>query len=119
MIPDNVRQLRRRTAQDAMFRYRWKTNWPAGLQTPSGLMLCIIEDISAVGAKLHVGLDTPDEGCDVSLVLAESGTVTARVAWRRSDRVGLYFAAMQPWVLSLVAAAETRAQETLSGQSPR
>jgi hypothetical protein len=80
---------------------RWKTSWMAELQTSGGHTPCIVEDISAAGAKLRLG-SAPAEGEVVSLGVVDFAPIVARVVWRKADRVGLHFAAKQPWVVDLV-----------------
>ncbi len=113
MLSQAARHLRQPLTQHAVFLRRWKTNWLGALLTASGHAPCVIEDISAAGAKLDLDR-APAEGSCVSLVLAEGGTIPARVAWRVGDQIGLQFSEKQPWVLDLVAkAVEANADDPL------
>ncbi len=104
MFSQAARHLRKPLTEHAVFLRRWKTNWLGALQTASGNAPCLIEDISAAGAKLDLDR-APAEGSAVSLVIADAGTIPARVAWRTGDQVGLQFSEKQPWVLDLVVKA--------------
>lgn len=103
MRTDNIRWLRRPTTRNAVFRRRWKANWIAQLETLRGPMPCIVEDISAAGAKLRVGL-SPIDG-PASLLIVDFGPIAAHVAWRRGYRLGLHFDERQPRVRDLVVKA--------------
>ncbi|HYM02879.1 MAG TPA: PilZ domain-containing protein [Stellaceae bacterium] len=114
MLPGRSRHSQQAALQHAVFLRRWKTTWLAALQSADGRVPCIIEDISASGAKLDLDR-APTEGTAVSLVIADAGAIAARIAWRTGEQVGLQFLEKQPWVLDLVAkAVETAPNESAS-----
>src|SRR5579883_207328 len=104
MYLDNIRRLRRPTTPNAVFRRRWRANWVAQLQTARGALPCIVEDISAAGAKLCIGPALIDGG-NASLVIIDFDPIDAHVAWRRGHRLGLHFTERQPRVRDLVMRA--------------
>jgi hypothetical protein len=100
----NIRQLRRPPMRDTVLNTRWKTNWLARLLTPQGPLACIVEDISAEGARLRIGRAPLQEG-EVSLIVTDTAAIAAHVAWRRGGLVGLALAEDQPQVTALVVQA--------------
>src|SRR5690242_5115904 len=100
-----VRQLRRPANN---LDRRWPTNWLAKLITSSDQFLCIIEDMSEGGAKLHVGSLPPSEKA-VSLVIANYEPIGGAVAWRSGDRIGLTFNERQPFIEELLLKAAKQA----------
>jgi hypothetical protein len=99
----NLRPLRRSAGPRPGYHGRWTTHVPAQLRTARGLFRCIVEDISVAGAKLHIGA-VPVAGTHVFLLLEDYGTFAARVAWRRSEYLGLNFSVRQPTLLALAEA---------------
>lgn len=88
--------------------------WLAELRTPDDRMPCIVEDISAGGAMLHVG-SSPFEGETVSLTIVDFGPVTGSVAWRRGDRIGLRFDDAQSCTTVILAKAAKQASAPPAG----
>lgn len=100
--PRNLRPLRRSAGPRPGYHGRWATSLPAQLRTQRGAVPCVVEDISASGARLHVGRAAVPSN-HVFLLLENYGTLAARVAWRRSSRLGLHFAVRHPALLALAA----------------
>lgn len=105
-----VRQLRRPANQ---LNRRWSTHWLAALVTATDHIACIVEDISAGGAKLRVGpLPSPEEA--VALVIANHEPIAGFIAWRSGDRIGLTFNERQPLVEELLLKAAKQAVSSVT-----
>src|SRR5215469_7042002 len=117
-VPNRVRQLRRPVGPDKALDRRWSANWLATLVTSTDQILCIVEDISAGGAKLRVGLAPQSEEI-VTLVIADYGPIPASVAWRSRDRIGLKFSEQQPLVADLLKKAAMQTVESVTRSNPR
>jgi hypothetical protein len=100
MLPGNIRPLRRATTMNR----RWPTSVLAVLQTRSRHIPCTIENVSRGGARLIVG-HAPIGDEEVTLIVPDFGEISARLAWRRRDRVGVQFAPGQLWVVDLMKKA--------------
>jgi hypothetical protein len=98
--PGNLRPLRRSAGPRPGYHGRWATRVPARIRTAGGQFPCIVEDISVAGAKLYIGA-VPVVGTHVFLLLEDHGTFAARVAWRRSEYLGLNFSVRHPALLAL------------------
>jgi hypothetical protein len=96
-----VRYLRRLTGPEKACYRRHSTNWLAELHTAKRRSPCVVEDVSAAGARLRAAVDAAERDL-VYLVLVNFGSIEARIAWRRADRIGLRFTANQSWVMDLV-----------------
>jgi hypothetical protein len=101
-----VRQLRR--PANKFLDRRWSANWLAALVTSTDRIPCIVEDISAGGAKLRVG-PLPQSEEAVSLVIANYEPIAGLVAWRSGHRIGLTFNERQPIVEGLLVKAAKQA----------
>ena len=95
----NVRPLRR-LAKSPLER-RWPLAWYSELHTQSGVLPSMVENVSADGAKLRVG-SIPIDGESVSLVILNCSPIEARIAWRRSEHIGIQFLIRQSWIVDLV-----------------
>jgi hypothetical protein len=95
----NVRPLRR-LVKSPLDR-RWAVAWYSDLHTQSGVLPSMVENVSADGAKLRVGSISID-GENVSLVLLNCSPIEARIAWRRSEHIGIQFLTRQSWIVDLV-----------------
>jgi hypothetical protein len=91
---------------NAIFGRRWKTKWAAKLQTGTAQIPCTVIDVSVAGARLRID-HAPDEGNAVSLSIGNEGVILARAVWGHDGSVGLCFVEEQPWILDLIAYAET------------
>ena len=114
----NVRQLRRPVDPKAPIHRRMSAKWLAELHTAVDRMPCIVEDISAGGAKLLVG-PMPSRGEAVALVVVDFGPVAARVAWRRGDRIGLRFAERQIGIAGMLAKAAKQGGRQARGRAAK
>jgi hypothetical protein len=85
---------------------RWSTAWAAQLHLVNASIRCLVEDISARGAKLRVAAES-DAAADeqASLVFAKHAAIPVRVAWRRDDWIGVQFSTPQPWLVDMVVQA--------------
>ncbi|HVM79914.1 MAG TPA: PilZ domain-containing protein [Stellaceae bacterium] len=97
----NIRPLRRPSESHAAYERRWKMIWSAELQVAEAQIPCALVDLSVSGAAISMveGLADADR---VSLIIKKCQPISARVVWRRADRVGLFFLERQPWILRLV-----------------
>jgi hypothetical protein len=111
--PGNLRPLRRSAGSRPGYDGRWATHVAAQIRTLRGQFPCIVKDISVAGAKLHVGA-TVVTGTHVFLLLEDYGTFAARVAWRRSEYLGLNFSVRQPTLLALAESQELSSEPELS-----
>ena len=102
---DNVIGRVVRPSKSALDR-RWATAWAAQLQLIGASVDCVVEGISARGAKLRVasGVDVAAEE-QASLVFAQHAAIAARIAWRRDDWIGVQFSTAQPWLVDMVVQA--------------
>jgi hypothetical protein len=85
---------------------RWATAWTAQLHLTSASIRCLVEDISARGARLRVASEvnaTAEE--HASLVFANHPAMWVRIAWRRDDWIGVQFSSPQPWLVDMVVQA--------------
>jgi hypothetical protein len=96
---ENVRPLRR-PVKSPLDR-RWVVAWYSDLHTQSGVLPSMVENVSADGAKLRVG-SIPIDGESVSLVILNCSPIEARIAWRRSEHIGIQFLIRQSWIVDLV-----------------
>jgi hypothetical protein len=79
---------------------------PAKLETADRQFDCLILDISAGGARLHMSQDISqdfDAAQSVTLTFEGYGTFAARVAWRATAEIGLKFAAAPDAVAKALA----------------
>jgi hypothetical protein len=106
MHQGNARPLRGVAKTNPIFGRRRKTHWAATLQTVAAQMSCIVIDVSVTGARVRA-FQSPSDGDKVSLLIGTSDAISARVAWRSDDSVGLCFADDQPWILRLIPFAES------------
>jgi hypothetical protein len=85
---------------------RWATAWAAQLQSRGGSVRCLVEDVSAHGARLRVSAAV-DAAVDepASLAFARHTPIPVRIAWHRDDWIGVQFATPQPWLVDLVVQA--------------
>jgi hypothetical protein len=85
---------------------RWATAWAAQLYRLGGSVCCLVEDVSAYGAKLHLreGVEVSAEE-HASLTFPKHTPIPVRIAWRRDDWIGVQFAIPQPWLVDLVVQA--------------
>jgi hypothetical protein len=95
----NVRPLRR-PVKSPLDR-RWAVEWYADLHTQGDVLPSMVENVSADGAQLRVG-GIPIDGESVSFVLLNCSPVEARIAWRRSEHIGIQFLTRQSWIIDLV-----------------
>jgi hypothetical protein len=102
---DNVRLLRHPVTSSGLHR-RWKSRWSAVLHGTHGRIACEVIDISAGGAQLIVGPALLGEET-VSLVVPGFGSIDARVAWRRRDRLGIQFTSPHSWIIDFIKRAAT------------
>ena len=105
MLRGTVRQLRRPIASDVVPGQRWKTKWPAKLQTGVAQTPCTVVNVSVAGARLRVD-HALDEGSIVLLFIGHANAIIARVVWCHDDLVGLCFAEDQTWVLNVIPTAK-------------
>jgi hypothetical protein len=85
---------------------RWATAWSAQLHLLSGSIRCVVEDISAKGARLRVAAEVDAAAEEqTSLALGKSAPIAVRIAWRRDDWIGVQFSTPQPWLVDLVVQA--------------
>jgi hypothetical protein len=88
---------------------RWSTAWMAQLHVIGSSSRCLVEDVSAHGARLRVaaGVDAAvDE--QASLAFAKHAAIPVRIAWRRDDWIGVQFSTPQPWLVDMVVQATER-----------
>ena len=91
----NVRTLRRPAGGEGSAR-RVRTNWPARIKVGSRRTSCTVIDMSGAGACLS-STDRLDHGDPLWLVIDRFPPISATVAWRNRDRVGLRFREDQDW----------------------
>jgi hypothetical protein len=103
-----VRRLRRPVNPKTPIHRRMNARWLAELNTVADRIPCIVEDISAGGAMVHVGI-SPFEGESVTLTIVDFGPVTGSIAWRRGDRIGLRFDEQQACTAGILAKAAKQA----------
>jgi hypothetical protein len=94
-----------RQGKSALHR-RWSTAWMAHLHVISSSIGCVVEDISAHGARLRVaaGVDAT-AGEQASLAFAKHAAIPVRIAWHRDDWIGVQFSTPQPWLVDMVVQA--------------
>lgn len=102
-LPSEARVVR--AGKSALDR-RWATAWAARLDLRSGSVQCLVEDISANGAKLRVGAEVDAAAEEqAALALGKYAQIRVRIAWRRDDVMGVQFSLAQPWLVDLVVQA--------------
>jgi hypothetical protein len=109
ILPRAVRQLRQPVGPNKLVNRRWFVNWLATLVTAADEIPCIVEDISAGGARLRVGLLSPQSGEAVTLVIVNYAPIAGLIAWQSRQRVGLKFNERQPFVEVLLVKAARQA----------
>ena len=107
MHQGNIRPLRGVAKSNPILGRRWKTHWEATLQTVAAQMSCIVINVSVTGARVRT-FQIPSDGDNVSLLIGTGDAISARVAWRSNDSVGLFFVQDQPWILGLIPFAESQ-----------
>ncbi|HYM17488.1 MAG TPA: PilZ domain-containing protein [Micropepsaceae bacterium] len=93
----NVRALRRPAGSGPQSVRRYRANWPAELKCGGSRIPCTVLEISAGGASIKIG-SIPTEGPQLWLVIDRMPPISAVLAWREKERVGLRFADEQEWV---------------------
>jgi len=74
----------------------------AAYLTSAGRTLdCLVLDISAGGARLHIN-DAVDASGTVTLAIDEHRTIAARVVWRATTEIGLQFSLAPEHVQKLI-----------------
>ena len=94
------RQLRLPLGRRAPQERRWKTDWPAELETRQSRTACMVRDISGWGARLCLEMPPPEQE-EVLLNIDDIGAIAASVMWRRDGEMGLRFHEEQHWVARL------------------
>jgi len=92
----NVRTLRR-PAHASSGAGRVRTNWPARIKVGTNRTTCTVMDMSNAGACLAFE-DALEQDATLWLVIDRFPPISATVAWRKRDRVGLRFREEQEWV---------------------
>ena len=92
----NVRTLRR-PANASSGGQRMRTNWPARIKVGANRTMCTVMDMSNNGACLSFE-DALEQDAALWLVIDRFPPISATVAWRKRDRVGLRFREEQEWV---------------------
>jgi len=93
----NIRTLRRPAGSGPSAARRFRANWPAELRGGGARVPCTVVEISSGGASVKVA-GAPPNAAQLWLVIDKIPPISATLAWRQRDRVGLTFAQEQNWV---------------------
>jgi hypothetical protein len=95
-LGSNVRTLRRRGITTSSAGHRLRANWPARIEADGGRTDCAVINISHTGAC--VSLKAMAESVPLWLIVDGMAPISATIAWRKRDCVGLLFGEEQKWV---------------------